>query len=94
MALNYLGSQSFTNLASVVTLTPPSGSSQALILVEGKPVRWSAWPDANPTATTGNPLAAGASFTWDAVRPSTFELYDIRFIEQTPGAAIYVTYYA
>lgn len=89
----YLGQQRVTGLSSVQTLTPPVGATLALITAEAQAVRWTAGSDANPTASVGNPLAAGASLKWDSFNPATQTLYPIRFIEQAASAVLNVTYY-
>jgi hypothetical protein len=59
----------------------------ALITPETQAVRWRD-DDVNPTASVGMPLAAGVTLQYDG------DLTKIKFIEQTAGAKINVSYYA
>jgi len=59
----------------------------AIILAEGQAVRWRDDGTA-PTASVGMPLAVGVTFVYDG------DLTKIRFIEQTGGAKLNVSYYA
>ena len=90
-----LGYQQITNLSSSVGLTVPqiditglSGSARiAIITAEGQAVRWRD-DGVAPTASVGMPLAAGATLQYDG------DLARIRFIEQTSGAKLNISYYA
>lgn len=90
-----LGYQQITSLSAATGLTVPSldanGSKQqptfALIVAETQGVRWR---DDNtaPTASVGMPLAAGVPLQYDG------DLSKIKFIEQTAGAKLNISYYA
>jgi hypothetical protein len=90
-----LGYQQITSLATATSLTVParnldglSGApTLALITPETQAVRWRD-DDVDPTSTVGMPLAAGVTLQYDG------DLTKIRFIEQTAGARLNVTYYA
>ena len=89
------GYQQITNLTAAVGLTvPPAGSledqsqmpTRCIITAQTQAVRWRADGEA-PTATVGYPLAVGAELRFDG------NLNKIRFIEQTPSAAINVVFF-
>lgn len=90
-----IGYQQITSLSSATNLTvpmlDPTGLNQrptiALITPESQGVRWR---DDNvaPTATVGMPLAAGVTLQYDG------DLTKIKFIEQTGGAKLNISYYA
>ncbi len=89
-----LGYQQITSLSSATNLTvpttDPSGLNAkptiALITPEGQAVRWR--DDATaPTASVGMPLAVGVTLQYDG------DLTKIRFIEQTAGAKLNISYY-
>lgn len=90
-----LGYQQITSLSSATGLTIPSVDVNglscrptiALITPETQAVRWRD-DDVNPTATVGMPLAAGVTLQYDG------DLTKIKFIEQTGGAKLNITYYA
>jgi hypothetical protein len=90
-----LGYQQITSLSAATGLTVPTrdlnGLNQkpviALITPETQAVRWRD-DDVNPTASVGMPLAAGVTLQYDG------DLTKIKFIEQTAGAKINVSYYA
>ena len=90
-----LGYQQITSLSAATALTVPTrdlnGLNQkpviALITPETQAVRWRD-DDVNPTASVGMPLAAGVTLQYDG------DLTKIKFIEQTAGARINVSYYA
>jgi len=90
-----LGYQQITSLSAATGLTVPTrdlnGLNQkpviALITPETQGVRWRD-DDVNPTASVGMPLAAGVTLQYDG------DLTKIKFIEQTAGARINVSYYA
>lgn len=90
-----LGYQQITSLSSATALTVPQVDlnglncrpSIAIITAEGQAVRWRD-DDVNPTATVGMPVASGATLQYDG------DLTKIKFIEQTAGAKINISYYA
>ena len=89
-----LGYQQITDLSSAVGLTVPTlapdGSNQkptfALIICETQGVRWRD-DGTNPTASVGMPLAAGVPLQYDG------DLNKIKFIQQTAGAKLNISYY-
>ena len=89
------GYQQITSLSSatkltVPQLTPDGGNTKpvfALITPEGQAVRWRDDRTA-PTASVGMPLAVGVTLQYDG------DLTQIKFIEQTAGAKINISYYA
>ena len=90
-----LGYQQITSLSSSTGLTVPQTDmnglsckpSIAIITVEAQAVRWRD-DDVAPTATVGMPIATGVTLQYDG------DISKIRFIEQTGGAKINVSYYA
>ena len=90
-----LGYQQITSLSSATGLTVPSRDVQglsckpsiALITPETQAVRWRD-DGVNPTASVGMPLAVGVTLQYDG------DLTQIKFIEQTGGAKINISYYA
>lgn len=90
-----LGYQQITSLSSATNLTVPTrdlnGLNQrpviALITPEGQAVRWRD-DNIDPTASVGMPLAVGVTLQYDG------DLTMIKFIEQTAGAKINISYYA
>lgn len=90
-----LGYQQITSLSSATNLTVPgvdittglnAKPTIALITPEGQAVRWR--DDATaPTASVGMPLAVGVTLQYDG------DLTKIRFIEQTSGAKLNISYY-
>lgn len=68
-------------------LNIPIGAAIILIIPEGQPVRWRD-DGTNPTAVSGQPLAIGAELTYDSSAMSA-----LRFIGETTGGSINVTYY-
>lgn len=90
-----LGYQQITSLSSAASLTVPSVDVNglsckpaiALITPEGQAVRWRD-DGVAPTASVGMPLAVGVTLQYDG------DLTQIRFIEQTGGAKINISYYA
>jgi hypothetical protein len=90
-----LGYEQISSLASATSLTVPTRNLDglscrptiALITPETQAVRWRD-DDVDPTSTVGMPLAAGVTLQYDG------DLTKIRFIEQTAGAKLNVTYYA
>lgn len=90
-----LGYQQITSLSSATALTVPQVDlnglackpSLAIITAEGQAVRWRD-DNVNPTASVGMPLAAGVTLQYDG------DLTQIKFIEQTSGAKLNITYYS
>lgn len=90
-----IGYQQITSLSAAANLTVPttdkSGNKQqptfALILAEGKDVRWRDDGTA-PTASVGMPLAVGVPLQYDG------DLTNIKFIETAASAKINISYYA
>lgn len=82
-----LGYQQITNLSSAAGLTPPQGATMALIVPLTQGIRWLD-NGTNPTAAVGMPVAANAYFNYDG------DLNRIKFIEQTAGAELNISYYA
>lgn len=90
-----LGYEQITSLSSSAALTVPvvdaNGLSVkptiAIITPEVAGVRWRDDGTA-PTATVGMPLASGVTLQYDG------DLTQIRFIQQTAGAIINISYYA
>jgi hypothetical protein len=89
-----MGYQQITSLSSSTALTVPTKTQLglaatpaiALITPETQAVRWRD-DGVAPTATVGMPLAAGVTLQYDG------DISRIRFIEQTAGAKLNVTYY-
>lgn len=90
-----IGYQQITDLSSAVGLTVPvldkNGLNQkptfALIVAETEAVRWRD-DGVNPTTTVGMPLAVGVPLQYDG------DLSRIKFIEQTSGGVLNISYYA
>jgi hypothetical protein len=90
-----LGYQQITSLSASTALTVPAVDANglsakptiAIITPETAGVRWRDDLTA-PTATVGMPLAAGVTLQYDG------DLTKIRFIQQSAGAIINVSYYA
>lgn len=90
-----IGYQQITSLSSATGLTIPAtdknGLNQkptfALIIAETQAVRWRD-DGADPTTTVGMPLAVGVPLQYDG------DLSKIKFIEQTSGAVLNISYYA
>ena len=90
-----IGYEQIASLATATALNAPSTDANglscrpsfALISCEGAAVRWR--DDGNaPTASIGMPLAAGVTLQYDG------DISRIRFIQQTPGAKLNISYYA
>jgi hypothetical protein len=89
-----LGYQQITSLSASTGLTIPSTSPMglaimpvlAVIIAENAAVRWRD-DGVAPTAGIGMPLSAGTTFLYDG------DLNRIRFIQQTAGAVINISYY-
>ena len=82
-----LGYQQITSLSSATGLTVPSGATAALIVASTQNIRWRD-DGTNPTASVGMPVLVDTYFTYDG------DLNRIRFIEQSSGAVLNVSYYA
>lgn len=90
-----MGYQQITSLSSATALTVPQrdltglvGTPRiAIITPETQNVRWRD-DGVAPTATVGMPLAAGVTLQYDG------DLSQIKFIEQTAGAKLNITYYS
>jgi hypothetical protein len=90
-----IGYQQITSLSAATGLTVPAvdklGNQQeptfALIIAEGKDVRWRD-DGTDPTASVGMPLAVGVPLQYDG------DLNRIRFIETAASAKINISYYA
>lgn len=82
-----LGYQQITSMASSTALTVPAGATLAVIVPEGQAVRWRDDGTA-PTASVGMPIAVGFTLSYDG------DLKNIRFIQQTSGGILNVSYYA
>lgn len=83
-----LGFQQITSLSSSTALTIPTGATFATVTVEAQGIRYRDDGTA-PTGTVGMPLAAGQSQTFSGAA----ELAALRFILQTSGAILDVSYY-
>jgi hypothetical protein len=89
-----MGYQQITSLSASTALTMPTQTQLglsatpaiALITPEGQAVRWRD-DGVAPTASVGMPLPAGVTLQYDG------DITKIRFIEQTAGAKLNVTYY-
>lgn len=81
-----LGYQQITSLGAATALTVPTGATTAVITAEAQAVRYR--DDAtDPTSSVGMPVAVGVTLTY------TGPLANIKFIEQTSGAKLNVSYY-
>lgn len=81
-----LGYQRITSLSAAAALTVPAGATFAVVVPETQAVRWR--DDGNdPTASVGMPMAAGSTMNYDG------DLSAVKFIEQTSGAVLNVSYY-
>ncbi len=89
-SVNYVGSEKLTGLDTAKALASipadPIAPTYAIITAETKGVRILGG-GVNPTATTGTPIAAGASMQWDA------ELAGVRILEQEATAVVHVLYF-
>lgn len=89
-----LGYQQITSLSASTGLTLPTTDATglncapafALIIAETQGVRWRD-DGVAPTASVGMPLAVGIPLQYDG------DLSKIRFIEQTAGAKLNISYY-
>lgn len=83
-----LGYQQYTSLGSATGLSSiPQGATMVLITPESQAIRWRD-DGTDPTASVGMPITVGAYFNYDG------DLNKIKFIEQSSGAKINVSYYA
>ena len=90
-----IGYEQIVSLSSSTALNAPTTDANgllckpsfALITCEAAPVRWR--DDGGvPTASVGMPLAAGVTLQYDG------DISRIRFIQQSAGAKLNVSYYA
>lgn len=89
-----MGYQQILNLSSAVGLTVPTRTPDglnckptfALIVASTHDVSWRD-DGIDPTASVGMPLASGVYFQYDG------DLSKIKFIEQTSGAVLNISYY-
>ncbi len=89
-----LRNHQLTSPSSATGLTVPvrdmnglnSRPTLAIITPETQAVRWRD-DDVSPTASVGMPLAAGVTLQYDG------DLTKIKFIEQTAGAKLNISYY-
>jgi hypothetical protein len=82
-----LGYQQITSLSAATALTVPDGAVFAMIRADTQAVRWRD-DGTSPTASVGVPLDADDTLNYEG------DLDAIKFIEQTAGAVLDVTYYA
>jgi len=95
-ALNSIGHQQLTVSSSAVGLTKPTGlrPRRALINVQTNAIRWRA-DGTDPSATVGNPLAAGERLDWtDPMGDYSHLIDNIKFIRQSADATLDVEYFA
>lgn len=81
-----LGYQQITSLSAAAALTVPTGATSAVIVAEAQAVRYRDDGTA-PTSSVGIPMAVGAVLQY------TGRLSAIKFIEQTSGAKLNISYY-
>lgn len=81
------GYQQIGTLTDAVGLAPTTGSSNAMIVVSGAPVRWRADGTA-PTSDLGMPVEAGSTLVVGGPLMSS-----IQFIQQSGTAELDVTYF-
>lgn len=90
-----LGYQQITSLSSATGLTVPTRDPStganvkanfALITAEAQNLRWRD-DGVDPTASVGMPLAAGVTLQYDG------DLSKIKFIQQTSGGIVNISYY-
>lgn len=82
-----LGYQQLATLTTATGLTVPAGTTMIRIIAESQAVRWRD-DGTNPTATVGQPLAVGVEMIYTADSAGK-----LKFIEQTAGGKLNVTYY-
>jgi hypothetical protein len=80
------GYQQITSLSAATALTVPTGSTTAVIIAEAQAVRYRD-DGTDPSASVGMPMAVGVTLTY------TGPLSKIKFIEQTGGAKLNISYY-
>jgi len=80
------GTETITSLGSATALTVPAGARLAFIQAETQAVRW--WPTGDPTASAGHRLTTQDAGLW-----LTSDLSLARFIEESAGAKLQVSYY-
>ena len=85
--LRIIGYQQITNLSAAVGLTPASGQvNYAAFDVEGASVRYRA-DGTDPTSSVGGRMLRDGQYYEDG------DLGKLRFIEETAGAILNITYY-
>lgn len=82
-----LGYQQIGTLTTATALTVPANSRFALIVAEAQAVRWRD-DGTDPTAAIGMPLAVNTMLEYAG------DLSRVKFIEQTVGGKLNVTYFA
>ena len=82
------GYQQLTGISASVALTVPAGATWASIVVEAQGVRYRD-DGVAPTASVGMPVSSGSQLIIYGVA----EMTAIRFIQQTAGAVLNVSYY-
>lgn len=82
------GYQQITSLSGATGLTVPSGATRAFIVVEGRAVRWRD-DGTDPTPAIGMFLGVGEELDYNFVTTLTA----IKFIEETAGAVLNISYY-
>lgn len=87
-AIDFKGFQQITNVSSSTALTIPSGATRAVIYVEGANVRYRIDGDTTaPTASVGMFLPNGST------TPFLGSLSTTRFIQESAGAKLNVSYF-
>jgi hypothetical protein len=81
-----LGYQQITSLSAAAGLTVPTGATTAFIQAEAQAVRYRD-DGTDPSATVGQPIAVGVLLIY------TGPLKNVKFIEQTSGAKLNISYY-
>ncbi len=81
-----LGYQQITSLSAATALTVPTGATTAVIVAEAQAVRYRD-DGTDPSASVGMPMAVAFVLTY------TGPLSKIKFIEQTSGAKLNISYY-
>lgn len=88
-----LGYQQLTGMSGSTALTVPATATVAEICVEAQGIRYRD-DGVAPTGTVGMPIASGTCFQYTGTSSvSVAPLTAIRFIQQTSGAILNVSYY-
>ena len=74
--------------ATATALTVPANAQMAIVSVETQAARFRD-DGTSPTASTGQPMAVGGAWTFEG----NAELQALKFIEQSSGAVLTVSYY-